>query len=113
MVNQFKKKIRQSYANRNELKVVLAQALVILALAYTRNSSKAITYLEEGVALMNNPLKYSMRIAYIFVIIGRCYLSSGNRQKFNIMIKKAMTLSFCSNDKEYFNTLYPEIVAYL
>uniref|UniRef100_A0A914QK97 SET domain-containing protein n=1 Tax=Panagrolaimus davidi TaxID=227884 RepID=A0A914QK97_9BILA len=109
------KKIRQSYANRNELKVVLAQALVILASAYfnTGNSSKAITYLEEAVALMNNPLKYSMRIADICVNIGTCYLSSGNRKKFNDIIEKAMALSFCSNDKEYFKMLYPEIVDYL
>lgn len=108
--------IRESYANRNELKVVLAQALVILASAYfnTRNSSRALTCLEEAVSLMNNnPLKYSMRIADVCVNIGTCYLSSGNRRKFNDMIKKAMALSFCSNDKEYFKMLYPEIVAYL
>uniref|UniRef100_A0AC35EVQ2 SET domain-containing protein n=1 Tax=Panagrolaimus sp. PS1159 TaxID=55785 RepID=A0AC35EVQ2_9BILA len=80
------KKIRESYVNRNELKVVLAQALVILGSAYfnTQKSSRAITCLEEAVSLMNNnPLKYSMRIADICVNIGTCYLSSGNRRKFN------------------------------
>uniref|UniRef100_A0A914Q7I5 SET domain-containing protein n=1 Tax=Panagrolaimus davidi TaxID=227884 RepID=A0A914Q7I5_9BILA len=109
------KKIRESYVNRNELKVVLAQTLMILASAYfkAKETAKAMKYVEEIISLMDNPLKYELGIVDIRINMGIKYFIKNDFSKYKEMIKKAMELSFCNNDMEFFKALYPEYKEYL
>uniref|UniRef100_A0AC34FWL2 SET domain-containing protein n=1 Tax=Panagrolaimus sp. ES5 TaxID=591445 RepID=A0AC34FWL2_9BILA len=103
-------KIRESYVDRNELQIILAQILISLSSAYYRldNFSKCIKYLEEVVTLTDNPLKYDLNVADQYICLALCYASKKNAQKSLQMFDKSMELKFCKNMEE-FKLHYPDI----
>uniref|UniRef100_A0A914Q6Q3 SET domain-containing protein n=1 Tax=Panagrolaimus davidi TaxID=227884 RepID=A0A914Q6Q3_9BILA len=108
---QVLKKIRESYANRNELKIVLAQILIALSSAYYQlsNLSKCTQCLEEVLTLMDNPLKYDLRVSDLYMNLSICYASENKWKEGNQMIDKAMELRFCKDmdNFKHFKLLYP------
>uniref|UniRef100_A0A914Z667 SET domain-containing protein n=1 Tax=Panagrolaimus superbus TaxID=310955 RepID=A0A914Z667_9BILA len=104
------KKIRETYVNRNELKIVLVQFLDTLYAAYydTGNKLKCAKILEEIISLMDNPLKYTEKIKTKYLDLAHCYLSLRNNRGYKEMLQKAMKLSFCA-DMEHFKAIYPMI----
>uniref|UniRef100_A0A914QSB7 SET domain-containing protein n=1 Tax=Panagrolaimus davidi TaxID=227884 RepID=A0A914QSB7_9BILA len=97
------KKIRETYSDRNEYKIRLAEMLIFLSQMYADidNPLKSIQYFEEVLTLVDNPLKYSVNIAFGYITIAQCYSRIGNNQKYNEMIQKAYEFSFCNN-KDHF-----------
>uniref|UniRef100_A0AC34FZV2 SET domain-containing protein n=1 Tax=Panagrolaimus sp. ES5 TaxID=591445 RepID=A0AC34FZV2_9BILA len=102
---KFLQQIRESYAKRNDFKIVLVELLKLLYRYYkaVKNGKECFKCWEEVVELVNKSCRYDIDLACMTYDLAH-FLYKSNIAEKDGLVKKALEMSFCS-DLEHFKML--------